>query len=847
MLKYIIEMEAITSKPSTNLFEYKGLNDEEVRSSAESHGRNIATKRNKYSLLNSVMDAFSEPMFLLLLGCSIIYFVLGENSEALYMLVAIVLVSAISIYQETRNNSALEALASYVQSKAKLIRNNEIIQVNAEQIVLGDYVISAEGELIPADGTIVECNDFSINESILTGESGAVFKNAAHSNENKVFAGTFVASGQCVFVAESIGTQTEMAKIGAQVESIQAKKSILHLQINNFVKWMAIVGFIVFLAILIVDYLRTDNIIDSLLKGLTIAMSILPEEIPVAFSTFMALGAWRLLKMGVIVKNPQTSEALGSANVICMDKTGTITENKMQLQTVYLLKEDLLLENEAMQSAIANEIIAVAMWSSESVPFEAMEKSIHSVYEASVEIDQRPNFTKIQEYPLSGRPPMMTHVFENQDGTQIVACKGAAEALMKSSNLTQHQTQQLNNQISIMAQQGLRILAVGIDDKKYDVFPEDQASFKFRILGLVGFFDPPKKNIWHVFKQLKTAGINTKIITGDNTETTKAIARIAGMEQMDHFMTGDEVYALEGDDLQNAAQDTNVFTRIFPDAKLKIINSLIQAGNIVCMTGDGVNDAPALKAANIGIAMGKRGSELAKQAASLIIVDDKLERIIDAIALGRRIYQNLKKAIQYIISIHIPIILSVALPVVFGWKYQTLFTPIHVIFLELIMGPTCSIVFENEPMEENCMSQAPREINKTFFKWNEIVLSIIQGLLITVGLIFVYFYAIHSGLSENKTRTTVFATLVFANIFLTFVNRSFTNSVIYSFQRHNYLLYGISILTLMFLLYMVYTPVLGKFFGFVPLDSQWMIISIIISFVSVGWFEVYKWVKHKKV
>src|SRR6185312_2635840 len=423
-------------------------------------------------------------------------------------------------------------------------------------------------------------------------------------------------------------------------------------------------------------------------------------EIPVALATFMALGAWRLMKQGVIVKETSTVEALGAATVLCTDKTGTITENRMELFQLYDFISDKILSKENWKSTSAQNLISAAMWSSESVPFDAMEKAIHNAYAENIQTDLRPEFKMIHEYPLDGKPPMMTHVFENKKGERIIAVKGAPEAILKLSSLTNEQRNKVNFYLESFAKEGLRVLGVGMIGFKGNNFPKTQQEFQINFLGLIGFYDPPKKNIAHVFQQLYDAGIKLKIITGDNPVTTTAIAKQANFRGYENAITSTELLQLDETDFDKAVIENNLFTRMFPEVKLRIIESLKRQNHIVGMTGDGVNDGPALKAANIGIAMGKRGSEIAKEASSLILTDDDFGKMVDAVAMGRKIYTNLKKAIQYIISIHIPIILTVALPLILGWIYPAIFTPVHVIFLELIMGPTCSIVYENEPLEK---------------------------------------------------------------------------------------------------------------------------------------------------
>jgi len=434
------------------------------------------------------------------------------------------------------------------------------------------------------------------------------------------------------------------------------------------------------------------------------------------------------MKMGIVVKQMKTVETLGSATVICTDKTGTITENKMSLAKLFVLRSQTISDAGNLVREDEKEIIRLAMWASEPIPFDPMEVALHNAYTKAVSADERPHYKMVHEYPLGGKPPMMTHVFENTSGKRIIAAKGAPEALMNVSNLTVEEKQQIETAIKTLATDGYRVLGVGEANFNVNHYPATQQEFQFIFKGIVAFYDPPKKNISSVLENFYKAGISVKIVTGDNAATTTAIAKQIGFKGYEKSITGEELIKLSDSELQKVVWDTNVFTRMFPDAKLKIINALKAKAQIVAMTGDGVNDGPALKAAHIGIAMGKKGTEIAKQAASLILLDDDLSKMVDAVAMGRKIYTNLKKAIQYIISIHIPIILTVFIPLALGWIYPNIFSPIHIIFLELIMGPTCSIIYENEPMEKNLMMQKPRPLTTNFFNLKELTTSIIQGL-----------------------------------------------------------------------------------------------------------------------
>ncbi|AYN01834.1 cation-translocating P-type ATPase [Chryseobacterium sp. 3008163] len=825
--------------------EFKGLTKEEVYSSRQQHGYNRLEGIRKNTWLDLLLNILKEPMLILLIIISVIYFIVGDYGEAVFMLVAIIAVTAISFYQDNRSKKALEELEKLNEPLSTVIRNSEVVKIPTHEIVVGDLCITEEGRIINADGKIVHSNDFSVNESSLTGESFSVFKDSNTEN-NLVYSGTVTVSGLAVFEVREIGRLTKIGQISESILTIKEEISPLQIQIGKFVKGMAAIGFIIFLTVCIFNYIKTGDLVTSLLSGLTLAMSVLPEEIPVAFTTFMALGAWKLMRQGIIIKRSSIVETLGSTTVICTDKTGTITENSMHLKYLYDFRSGKTYEETDFKTDEVKELIAYAMWSSEPLPFDPMEITLHKIYEQTQKNDQRKEFQMFHEYPLEGKPPMMTHLFENVHKNRIIAAKGAAEAILKVSKLSEIQKQEIRNIIQKFGKLGYRVLGVAKSDFEGNNFPARQQDFVFEFLGLTVFYDPPKKGIQDVFQSIYNAGIKVKVITGDNEDTTQAIAVQAGIVNSAPAVNGNEIINSSEEDLINISERSNLFTRMFPDAKLAVINALKKKGEVVAMLGDGVNDGPALKAAHIGVAMGNKGTEIAKSAAALVITNDDLAKLIVGIAAGRRIYANIKKAVQYIISIHIPIILTVSLPLFLGWIFPQIFTPVHVIFLELVMGPTCSIVYENEPMEKNTMTQPPRALGETFLNFSELGISILQGLVISVGILFVYQYSVQLGGSEEKTRAMVFSTLIFANILLSFVNRSFYYSVWESLKNRNLLLIGISSLVLGLLLVILYVKPVSFFFKVTVLTLNELGMSFFIAAVSVLWFEIFKYVKRKR-
>lgn len=828
-----------------NQFNITGLVDEAVILAREKFGQNKLDYKKENTFFDTLKRIVKDPMVVLLLVASSIYFISGKTGDGIFLAVAIVFQTSISLYQYARSKNALEKLKDFSQPNCKVIRNGKVIEIKSEDLVIGDSLMVEEGTAITADGTIIHSNDFSVNQSILTGESLAVYKDK--TKEDKfIYSGTTVASGLAIATITAIGNDTKLGKIGTSLESISEEKTPLEIQIANFVQKMAISGAVVFVIVWVINYWHSQNLLSSLLQSLTLAMSILPEEIPVAFTTFMALGAWRLMKNGIVVKQMKTVETLGSATVICTDKTGTLTENKMSVAKLFLLSTNKMFQPKDVLTEDEKALITLSMWASEPIPFDPMEIAIHQTYKDVAQNDERPNYKLIHEYPLGGQPPMMTHIFEATKGNRIIAAKGAPEALMNVSNLTDTEKQQIHEAIERLAIDGYRVLGVGVSNFTGDNYPKNQQDLPFKFKGIVAFYDPPKKNIQHVLADFYTAGISVKIITGDNAETTTSIAKQVEFKGFEKTISGDDLMKMQDDELKTCVMNTSIFTRMFPEAKLKIINALKSNNQIVAMTGDGVNDGPALKAAHIGIAMGKKGTEIAKQAASLILLEDDLSKMVYAIAMGRKIYANLKKAIQYIISIHIPIILTVFIPLALGWIYPNIFSPVHVIFLEIIMGPTCSIIYENEPMEKNTMSQQPKALTNTFFNWKELSISIIQGLVITAGTLFVYQYAVRMGYDEALTRTMTFTVLIAANIFLTLINRSFYYSIFTTLQYKNNMVLFIILITIAIVGLILTIKPLTTFFQFTKLNALQLVTCIAIGFISVFWFEIVKLIKRIK-
>ena len=809
-----------------------GLNDTQVTESRSRYGANTLYLRPKRQFWRILFEVLREPVFLLLvLGC-ILYFALGDITEAWLMVASICFVIAIEIIQEYRSEKALEALRQYAQPKVRVRRNGQETTIAVEDLVVGDLMLLAEGERVAADGVLLQQNDLTVDEAVLTGESLPANK-TIQEGENLLYQGTIVASGMGFAQVQAVGAQTEFGKLGKSIESIESEPTPLQLQIDRFVRQMMLAGLFAFLLVFAINYYYVGTIIAALLFSLAFALALIPEEIPVAFTAFMALGAYRMTRQNILVKQPKTVESLGSATVICLDKTGTITENRMSVA-------------EVIDFHPSKRCLEYAMWASEPQPFDAMEVAIHMAYESSAHADLRPDFSLIHEYPLGGIPPMMTHVQQNSTGTRMVATKGAVERILLVCNtLNDEAKTKVLKDTHALASKGYRILGVASANWDAPDFPKNQDAFPWIFEGLVALYDPPKPNIRAVFEQFYGAGLQVKMITGDYPETALNIARQSGLKHNNTVLTGERVMHMSDGELSQLVASTSVFARMFPDAKLRVVEALKANGEVVAMSGDGVNDGPALKAAQIGVAMGKRGTEIAKGAASMVLLDDNLDHMITALELGRKIYDNLRKAIRYVISIHVPIVLVVVLPLLFGWTYLHMLAPIHVIFMELIMDPTCAVAFENEPGEPNLLKKPPRAANAPLFTGKELIFSIFQGLVITAGILLLYQHAVAQGASEEKTRAFVFTTLMLSNILLTLVNRSFEYTIartLFYANRSIPIIIGVSTAILAAILFV---PWLNGLFKIEPLNWQEIGLCVLTAVVSVGWFEVWKWWRFK--
>lgn len=817
----------------------QGLKQTEAESRLKQFGYNKFKTAGSGGLLKIIAGIVREPMFILLSIACLLYFILGQMSEGLLMLAAMLIVTAISLYQELRSNNAIEALQQLTAPHVHVIRDGKLQSIAAENLVPGDLLQIEEGMTVPADADIVRQHDLSVNESVISGESLPVEK-SGEGEQRHLYQGTTINSGQCLAVVTATGNNTVLGKLGKMVGNYEMPPTLLQQQTSALVRRLAIFGISGFVVILLVNYLHDQQWQNSLLLALTLAMSAIPEEIPVAFSSFMALGSYKMSRLGIISRRPQVIENLGAVSVVCLDKTGTITENKMRLREWYDFTTGKSGEWDPANATAASSLLYFAVLASERRPFDAMEKAI---WEAWGQLPDKESSlpSMIHEYPLEGRPPMMTHVYDNNK----VAGKGAAERVMRVCGLTEEQQQQIEIKIANMAKNGYRVIAVASAEVETP-YPEKQDDYNWQFQGLLALYDPPRVNMAEVIRKFYSAHIDVKILTGDHAPTAANIATQIGIRNTDKMITGDQVLQMDEKELQKAVNQYTLFARMFPEAKLRVIEALKANAAIVAMTGDGVNDGPALKAANIGIALGQKGTEIARQAADLVITDDDLGKMVLAIREGRKIFSNLKKAIRYIISIHIPIILTAALPALLGWTFPNIFTPIHVIFLELIMGPTCSIFFEREPVEADIMQQQPRSSAGSLFSRGEMIISVVQGLMITAAVLGLYYYYMQQQATLEQTRTMVFSTLIISNIFLTFSNRSFTHSVIYTLRHRNNLAPVVLLAATLLLVLMLTVPAVRTIFHLAPISMNQFWLCLTVGFAGVMWMELYKFfIRHR--
>lgn len=836
--------------------QYKGITQKEAAKKLIDDGYNELPSQKRQSIFSIFFNVLKEPMLLMLIGSGSLYLFLGEIKDALMLLTFVFVVIGITFYQERKTERALDALKNLSSPRALVIRDGEQKQIYGRELVKEDIIILREGDRVPADAAILSATNVLVDESLLTGESLAVRKTtwdgkakSSHPGGEDlpfIYSGTMIVQGRAIAKVTLTGIHTEIGKIGKSLQTIDEEDTLLKNETGKIVKNFTIIGMILCLVVVIAYILTKGNLIKGLLAGITLGMAMLPEEFPVVLLIFLTLGAWRMSKRKVLTRKTAAIETLGAANTLCVDKTGTLTLNKMKLTGIMINGK--FLDTQNNEKIVLPEeyhpLCEYAFLASQKNPFDPMEKEIKQKTEEYLLNTEHihTNWNLVQEYPLSKELLALSHVWKSPDKNEyVIATKGAPEAIADLCHFNQKQKLELMRDIKFMSEKGLRVLGVAKALFKKSVLPKIQHDYDFEFVGLVGFIDPIRSTIVQSVKECYSAGVRVIMITGDYPGTAQYIARQIGLKNPDKCITGDELRLLDHLQLREKIKDVNIFARVIPEQKLAIVNALKANGEIVAMTGDGVNDAPALKSAHIGIAMGERGTDVAREAADLVLLNDDFSSIVSAIRLGRRIFDNLKKAIAFILSVHIPIAGMSLLPIIFNMPI-VLF-PAHIAFLELIIDPACSIVFESEKEEYNVMNRPPRELKQPLINKQTFALSLLQGLSILTTVLIVYLVSLHYGLGEKEARTLTFVTIVFSNMLLIVTNLSHTDHFVQILKNKNKSLFLVLGGALGFLLLILNIPFLRNIFYFSPVNAKQVLLAFVIAITSLIWFEGYKFIR----
>ena len=833
-----------------------GLTEAEALRRFEQDGPNELPSRKARGLAAIALEVVREPMFLMLVAAGILYLLTGEPVDAMMLLGFVVVVMTITIIQERRTENALEALRDLSSPRALVIRSGIQRRIPGREVVRGDMVMLAEGDRVPADGILRRGINLCIDESLLTGESVAVRKQPSADSRNldqpggddlpSVFSGTLVTAGQGIAEVVATGLHSQLGKIGKALHQVEEEPTFLQKETGRMVRLFAIIGLLA-CAVVVITYAITRGggahvWKQGLLAGIAMAMATLPEEFPVVLTVFLALGAWRISKSNVLTRRMPAVETLGAATVLCVDKTGTLTQNEMSVRKLAIDSRVLDLNEltgdlpEAMHGLLENAILA-----SKRDPFDPMERAMHATGDRLIKDTEHlhPEWSLVREYPLSPGLPAVSHAWLTGNGNEvIVASKGAPEAIADLCHLSAELVQVLSDKVAVLADEGLRVLAVARGVTSLGNLPENHHDLALEFVGLVGLEDPLRPTVPGAVAECADAGVRIVMITGDYPATARSIARQAGINDCDNLMTGPELNRLSDEELAGRIDRIRVFARVVPEQKLRIVNALKNAGEIVAMTGDGVNDAPALKAAHIGIAMGGRGTDVARESSSLVLLDDDFSSIVAAIRLGRRVFDNIKKAVSFILAVHVPIAGLSMIPVFFaGWPLLLL--PVHIVFLELIIDPSCSLIFEAERAEPDIMRRPPRNPLERLFSMQTIVLALLQGVSVLAVCLGVYLLA---GLnhSPDAARALTFATLVVAFLVIILVNRSWTRPAWSMLRVPNAALRWVVLGAVLMLAAVLEIPVARRLFHFAPLHPVDLLLSIGAGLICVLWFELFK-------
>jgi Ca2+-transporting ATPase len=856
--EYIRENRSVSiSTPPANLNlnidNIAGISGVEAAKRLKAEGYNEIPSARRRNVFSIAFEVIREPMFLLLIACGVIYLFLGDLEEALILLAFVFVIIGITFYQERKTERTLEALRDLSSPRALVVRDGQQKRIVGREVVRGDIIILNEGDRVPADAIVISSTDLSVDESLLTGESVPVRKTSGDPSGIMarpggddlpfVFSGTLVVRGQGLAEVKSIGMNTEMGKIGRSLQKVEPENTLLQKETRRLVRNVAFIGLCISLLIFVVYWITRADWQHGLLAGLTLGMAILPEEFPVVLTIFLALGAWRISQNQVLTRRTPAVETMGATTVLCVDKTGTLTLNRMSVAKLYA-GEGYLDLNKHKSERIPekfHELIEYSILASEISPSDPMEKAFKELgkdYLSQTE-HLHGDWELVGDYNLSRQLLALSHVWKSPAGMDyVIASKGAPEAIADLCHFDRERVGKLDANVSAMANEGLRVLGVAKAQFKQGTLPEQQHDFTFEFVGLVGLADPIRPSVPSSIEECYTAGIRVAMITGDYPVTAQAIARQVGLTPMDEVMTGAEIDKMEDAELQKRIKSVNIFARVMPEHKLRIVNALKADGEIVAMTGDGVNDAPALKSANIGIAMGGRGTDVAREAASMVLLDDDFSSIVKANRLGRRIFDNLRKAMSYIFAIHIPIVGLSLMPVLLKWPL-VLF-PVHIVFLELIIDPACTLVFEAEKEEADVMRRPPRNPKQSIFGKKTLVISLLQGVMVMLITFGIYLFSQYRGLSENESRALTYTTLILANLGLILSNRSWSGTIITTLRSKNTALWWVTIVALVFLALVLSVPFLRGLFSFDVLSAADLGICVGAAVLSIAWFEIFK-------
>ncbi len=829
-----------------------GLSSKEASAKLSRNGYNELPSQKKRNIFTLLFEVLKEPMLLLLLAAGLIYLFLGELSDSLMLLVAILVVIGITLYQEHKTERALTALKNLASPRALVIRDGHQQRIPGREVVVDDIILLREGDRVPADGVVISAFNIQVDESLLTGESLSVRKtewdgkaplvHPGGENLPFVFSGTLVTAGQALIKAVYTGPATQMGKIGRALETIEEEDTLLRKETQKIVKNFSIIGILLCLLVVGIYGFGRNEWLQGLLSGLTLSMSLLPEEFSVVLVVFLTLGAWRMSKHQVLTRKTASIETLGGATVLCVDKTGTITFNKMHLAHLSAGTSSLKLTSAPQPlSPSLERLLKFSVLASLEDPFDPLEKEIHRT--AMVQSPQLKaeltDWKLVKAYPLSDKLTALSHVWRAPSSHSfLIAAKGSPEAIAELCHFTPAQKSRLLAEVNKLAGSGMRLLGVAHSTYNRSELPSSQHDYNFKFAGLLGFVDPVRETVAPALGECYRAGIRVVMITGDYPGTAKYVGSAIGLKNSGQVMTGDEIRALSDTELAEKIKSVNIFARVLPEQKLLLVNAFKSNGEIVAMTGDGVNDAPALKSAHIGIAMGQRGTDVAREAADLVLLDDDFTSIVQAVRMGRRIYDNLQKAMSYIFAVHIPIAGISLLPVVFN--LPIVLFPAHIAFLELIIDPSCSIVFEAEKEEADVMNRPPRNLHVSLFNRRSILGALLQGASILGLVASVYFYSLSKGTDPDIIRTLTFSALVFSNLLLIVSNISWSRHLISIIRTKNTSLYIVLISAVLLLLSLLYIPALRELFHFAPLSGGDLGLVALAGIVGIIWFEIIK-------